>query len=61
MTQRRSSPPANKQPAELPAEWQEQAKEAARRFKIPMPGEEDVGSPDEAEQRLRDFEQEGGE
>lgn len=45
---------------QFPTDWQERAEEAARRFGIPMPSDENVGSSEQAEQRLREFEQEGG-
>ena len=59
-TKKTPVPPKDK-PDQLPAEWQEQAQRAARRFKIPILQPDDVGPTDEAEQRLNDFEQEGGE
>lgn len=41
--------------------WDEQAREAARRYRIPLPNEtEDTASAEQAELRLRNFEQEGG-
>jgi len=43
----------------LSPEWLERAREAAVRFHIPMP--EDPVTPAEAEQRLMQFEQRGGE
>ena len=60
MTRTRTDQPPNDQPDQLPVEWQQRAREAARQFKIPMPTEEDLGSRDEAEQHLRDYGQEGG-
>ena len=45
---------------QLPVDWQERAQEAAHRFGIPLPGDEDLMSSEQAEQRLREFEQEGG-
>lgn len=48
-------------PSELPVEWQERAEQAARRFGLQLPAENDLRSAAEAEQRLREFEQEGGE
>ena len=47
--------------AQLPNEWQKKAREAAQRFNLPLPTDQEVGSPQETEQRLRQAEQEGGE
>ncbi|MFQ5471888.1 MAG: hypothetical protein ACE5FA_03235 [Dehalococcoidia bacterium] len=49
------------EPDQLAADWQERAREAVRRFRIPSPSDEEAVSADEAEQRLKDYEQEGGE
>ena len=43
----------------LPDSWLDRASEAARRFKLPIP--EDAPDPEQAERRLRQFEQEDGE
>ena len=45
---------------QLPQEWQERAREAARRFNLPVPTDDADASPDELEQRLRQAEQGGG-
>lgn len=46
---------------QLPEEWQERARKAARQFKLPVPSNEEIGSPEQVEERLRQAEQEGGE
>lgn len=42
-------------------EWQQKAREAAERFNLPLPSDQELGSVQEVEQRLRQVEQEGGE
>jgi len=44
---------------ELPESWSERARDAARRFKLPIP--EEVEPPEEVERRLRQVEQQDGE
>ena len=44
---------------ELPENWFRRASDAARRFELPVP--EDVPETEEAERRLRQFEQDDGE
>ena len=46
---------------QLPEEWQEKARKAAKQFKLPMPTDQEVGTAEEIEQQLRQAEQEGGE
>ena len=44
----------------LPQEWADRAREAAARFNLPLPGDEATTAA-EAEQRITQFEQRGGE
>ena len=60
MSDKKNGVSTEEQPVRLPDEWQQRAHEAARRFDIPDSNDADVGSAAEAEQRLRQFEQEGG-
>ena len=46
---------------QLPLEWQEKARKAAKQFNLPMPTDQELGTAQEAEERLRRSEQEGGE
>jgi hypothetical protein len=48
-------------PGQLTEDWEERARKAAREFGLPMPATEDIGSPEETEEQLRQAEQEGGE
>lgn len=45
---------------QLPEEWQQRAREAAKNYNLPMPTTEEIGSSQEVERRLRQAEQEGG-
>jgi len=60
MTSNKTTQKTIEQPNQLSSDWQERAQEAARRFKIPIPEEQDTGSREDAEQNLRAFEQDGG-
>lgn len=46
---------------QLPQEWQEKARKAAKQFNLPMPTDQELGTAQEVEERLRRSEQEGGE
>jgi hypothetical protein len=56
----RTADPDTVEPPQLPAEWQERARRAAEKFKLPVPGQEEIGSAEQLETRLRQTEQEDG-
>jgi len=58
-TETKKTKNVNPEHQQLQDEWQKKAREAARRYNLPLPDKE--LAPQETEQRLRQAEQEGGE